>query len=347
MPKLHKTHLHQLKIDTKHPNLSLTDVAAALPPTSRKHARSVTSDAAPEKDRGKKRSLHRHALLRGSESPDSLYDPSESGVSDDGSLMASALQSRKRADSHNEEQSVKPVDPGHSPADRWMQFTSPETMSGAHASLEYGMDCDDNKVLARSVGIYQANSIIGARDQRVNAHFNDVHVAHSSSSSAAVHAGSPTHKRKPPAVPSRAHKPGNISSVGSTARNSVDHSPKMSPWSPEFVSNQDLAADIAHSNAQRHSEVARNDGKEGCRSLGFAALAQALRETGSKIGMGQQDASTRRNSVKKRRPRASDAGAVAEQEENHDTQLGLNIDEPVVVRKWESGDQSSGWTTFA
>lgn len=346
MPKLHKTHAQQLKIDTKHSNLSLTDVAAALPPTSRKHARSVTSDAAPEIERGKKRSLRRTAILQDSESPETSYDPSESGLSDDGSVTTPSLDQGNQTESPIAMKSMgSPGGSGHSPVDRWMQFTSPETMAGSQTALAHGLDSNEPPVLARQVGIYQADSIIGARDQRVNARYNDVHTVESSTSTTPVHA-SPTHKRKPP-VPSRAHKPGNLSSVGSTARNSVNHSPRLAPWSPEFVANQDLATDDANGNTHVKRELSRDDGKDSCKSLGFAALAQALRETGNKIGIGHHDGSTRKNSVKKSRRRTSDVQVADEQPQDAGPQLGLNIDEPVVVRKWERGDQSSGWTTFA
>lgn len=347
MPKLHKTHAQQLKIDTKHSNMSLTDVAAALPPTSRKHARSVTADAAPEIDRGKKRSLRRTAILQDSESPDTSYDPSESGASDDGSVTHSGLDHDKQSESPITMKSMSsPGGSGHSPVDRWMQFTPPETMVGSQSSLAHVLDNNEPGGLARQVGIYQADSIIGARDQRVNARYSDVHTVELPASSTPVPTG-PIHKRKPPAVPSRAHKPGHLTSVSSTARNSANHSPRLAPWSPEFVGKQDLATvDI---DDHRHSEPERSkdEGKDSCKSLGFAALAQALRDTGNKIGIGHQDGSTRKNSIRKSRPRPPDVQATSVPPDQDEPQLGLNIDEPVVVRKWERGDQSSGWTTFA
>lgn len=347
MPKLHKTHAQQLKIDTKHSNMSLTDVADALPPTSRKHARSVTSDAAPEIDRGKKRSLRRTAILQDSESPDTSYDPSESGASDDGSVTPSTLDCGQQSESLSTIKSMSsPGGSGHSPVDRWMQFTSPETMAGSQSALANGLDSNEPPLLARQVGIFQADSIIGARDQRVNARYNDVHTVELPASSTPAHA-SPIHKRKPPAVPSRAHKPGNLSSVGSTARNSVNHSPRLAPWSPEFVGNRDLATVDINGHEHSQPEKSKDEDKDGCKSLGFAALAQALRETGSKIGIGHQDGSTRKNSIRKSRPRPPDVQVATEPPHEDGPQLGLNIDEPVVVRKWERGDQSSGWTTFA
>lgn len=346
MPKLHKTHAQHLKIDTKHSNLSLTDVAAALPPTSRKHARSVTSDSAPDIERGKKRSLRRSAILQDLESPDTSYAPSESGLSDDGSVMTPGLEQGNQTESPIAMKSMSsPGGSGHSPVDRWMQFTSPETMAGTQSAGAHGLDSHEPPVLARQVGIYQADSIIGARDQRVNARFNDVHTVETASSTTSVHA-SPTPKRKPP-VPNRAHKPGNLSSVGSTARNSASHSPRLAPWSPEFVASQDLAPDdsIGHSHSQR--ELGKEEGKDSCKSLGFAALAQALRDTGNKIGIGHQDGSSRKNSVKRSKHRTSDAQVAEVPHHDAGPRLGLGIDEPVVVRKWERGDQSGGWTTFA
>lgn len=227
-----------------------------------------------------------------------------------------------------------------------MQFTSPETMAGSQSALANGLDSNEPPLLARQVGIFQADSIIGARDQRVNARYNDVHTVELPASSTPAHA-SPIHKRKPPAVPSRAHKPGNLSSVGSTARNSVNHSPRLAPWSPEFVGNRDLATVDINGHEHSQPEKSKDEDKDGCKSLGFAALAQALRETGSKIGIGHQDGSTRKNSIRKSRPRPPDVQVATEPPHEDGPQLGLNIDEPVVVRKWERGDQSSGWTTFA
>ncbi|GHJ88905.1 hypothetical protein NliqN6_5307 [Naganishia liquefaciens] len=337
MPKLHKVHAQRLQIDTNHPNLSLTDVAGAAPPPTRKHARSVTSDAAPE-DHGKKRLVRSSALSPVSaESIDSSYDPSESGVSD-GESSASAVteQGRKSGPSADK---TSACELGHSPLGRWMQFTSPEPGS----KPEHGLFSQEEQGLARQVGIYEADSIIGARDQRVNARFNEVHPAASSN------VASPTasiHKRKPPAVPSRAHKPSNLSNPDLTYRNTVTINPGKTPWSPPFLTHKDLGHE-ADDDTSLNSDILGSDNKENGKSLGFAALAQALRETGNKIGIGHHHhGSSRKDSMKKRRPR-TEAAEVLEPEPGSERELKLDIDAPVVVRKWDSGDQSSGWTTFA
>lgn len=338
MPKLHKVHAQRLQIDTSHPNLSLTDVAGATPPTTRKHARSVTSDAAPDAH-GKKRHLRPNALSpMSAESADSSYDPSESGVSDGESSASVATEQGKTSGSQGNKTSA--CDPGHSPLARWMQFTSPE-----HGSKPtHGFGSHEHETMARQVGIYEADSIIGARDQRVNARFNEVNSALSSNIT------SPTasvHKRKPPAVPSRAHKPSNLSNTDLSAQNTVNTNPKTTPWSPPFLTRKDLGHD-ADDDAPLDSDHLGGDGKEGGKSLGFAALAQALRDTGNKIGIGHHHhPSSRKDSMKKRRSRTDAPEGLPASEPGSETKLGLDIDAPVVVRKWDSGDQSSGWTTFA
>lgn len=338
MPKLHKVHAQRLQIDTSHPNLSLTDVAGAAPPTTRKHARSVTSDAAQDAH-GKKRHLRPSALSpRSAESADLSYDPSESGVSD-GESSASVMTEQGRT-SASQGNRTSACDPGHAPSGRWMQFTPPE-----HGSKPtHGFGSQGQETLARQVGLYEADSIIGARDQRVNARFNEVN---SASSSNATSPSASVHKRKPPAVPSRAHKPSNLSNPDLTARNTVSPDPKTTPWSPPFLTRKDLGHDV-DDDASLNSDQPEADGKEGGRSLGFAALAQALRETGNKIGIGHHHhGSSRKESMKKRRARTDAAEGVPAPEPGPETKLDLDIDAPVVVRKWDSGDQSSGWTTFA
>jgi hypothetical protein len=339
MPKLHKTHAQRLQIDTNHSNLSLTDVAGAAPPT-RKHARSVTSDAAPEAHT-KKRSLRINALSpKSPESADSSYDPSESGASDGESTNSVATEQGRSSSLHSNHPTLAGVS-GHSPVDQWMQFASPENMP----KPGHGFSSYDQETQARQVGIYEADSIIGARDQRVNARFTEANPVHPAQLASASSSIASTHKRKPPAVPSRAHKPSNLSNTDLTARNPVSGSPGTTPWSPQFIAHKDLGHD-ADDNASLDSDGLGRDGKEGCKSLGFAALAQALRETGNKIGIGHHG-SSRKDSMKKRRSRSEMVEEVPTPATDPDIKVGLDLEAPVVVRKWESGDQSSGWTTFA
>lgn len=343
MPKLHKIHAQRLQIDTSHPNLSLTDVAGAAPPT-RKHARSVTSDAAPE-EHIKKRSLRQNVLSPTSaESADSSCDPSESGASD-GESSASVLTEQGRPSGLHCHPPASPGVSGHSPVAQWMQFASPENMSQpGHGFLSHV-----EEARARQIGIYEADSIIGARDQRVNARFNEVNPVHRVQPSSASLSVASTHKRKPPAVPSRAHKPSNMSNTDLTACNPASPSPGSTPWSPQFIAHRDLEHDGDDNESVRSYNLER-DGKDGCKTLGFAALAQALRETGNKIGIGHHhNGSSRKDSMKRRRPRTEVVEGVAEpgSEPHPDTKVVSDVDAPVVVRKWGSGDQSSGWTTFA
>ncbi|KAJ9103146.1 hypothetical protein QFC21_002568 [Naganishia friedmannii] len=354
MPKLHKAHIQHLKIDTMHPNMSLTDVAGALPPSSRKHARSVTSDTGSERERGKKRSLQEHGVPQSAQSTDSSYEMSESGLSDDGSPRRLAIADAKRADSTTSSSgvTVSVSESGHSPVDRWMQFTSPESMVGSYPSLACGFvnANTENHPVLRHTGVYEANSIVGVRDQRINARLHDaLPVAPVANGNLTATGATHAHKRKPPPVPTRAHKPGNISSAVSTARNSISPSPRLTPWSPEFATRKDLG------NEKKDHEVPIpeinadiDDHREDGRTLGFAALAQALRDTGSKISIGQSHSSTRSNSTKKRKPQPR---AVEEQVapvyQQDGSITGLDVEEPVVVRRWDGGDQSHGWKTFA
>lgn len=355
MPKLHKAHLQHLKIDTIHSNKSLTDVAAALPPSSRKHARSVTSDTGSERERIKKRSLQEHGVPMSAESTDSSYDMSESGLSDDGSPGRLAIADAKRADSITSSSgvTVSLSESGHSPVDRWMQFTSPESMVGSYPSLACGFvnATTDNHAVLRHTGVYEADSIVGVRDQRINARLHDaVPVAPGTGGNLSTTGATHAHKRKPPPVPTRAHKPGNISSAVSTARNSVSPSPRLTPWSPEFVTKKDLGTEKEDQDVpvpDTSSDVDNHE--EHGRTLGFAALAQALRETGSKISIGDSHGSSRSNSTKKRKPqpRAVENRLNSDPHQDGDINAGLDIEEPVVVRRWDGADQSHGWKTFA
>ncbi|KAJ9110118.1 hypothetical protein QFC19_001789 [Naganishia cerealis] len=355
MPKLHKAHVQHLKIDTKHPNLSLTDVAAALPPTSRKHARSVTSETASERDRGKKRSLQQHAVLQNSESmTDSSYELSESGRSDDGSPGGCNFNDAKMASSTTSSSSVamSVAGSGHSPVERWMQFTSPESMTSSYPSLACGFintNAESNPA-HRHTGLYEADSIVGVRDQRVNARLFDTYSTKPFTLLGVGGIRAP--KRKPPPVPARSHKPGNISSVSSTARNSANQSPSLTPWSSEFASRTDVAnPDEGYGSQDTEVSKDADTCQENNRTMGFAALAQALRETGIKTRAGPSDSSGRRNSTKKRKPQsrgyAGEEGIVSGQHQNEDISAVLNVEQPVVVRKWDEQDQSHGWTTFA
>jgi hypothetical protein len=355
MPKLHKAHTQHLKIDTMHPNMSLTDVAAALPPSSRKHARSITSDTGSERERAKKRSLQEHTVPQSTESTDSSYEMSESGLSDDGSPGRLAITSAPRPNSTTSScgVTVSVSDSGHSPADRWMQFTSPESMVGSYPSLARGFvnTSTENHPVLRHTGLYEADSIVGVRDQRVNARVQlTLPVAPTANGSLSPTGATHAHKRKPPPVPTRAHKPGNLSSTVSTARNSVSPSPRLTPWSPEFATRKDLGEEKedheAHdSETSQDSDTQRDNG----RTLGFAALAQALRETGSKISNGHSHSSSRSDSTKKRKPqsRAVQDQSGFEQHQDDDASLRLDVEDPVVVRKWDGADQSHGWKTFA
>ncbi|KAJ9119183.1 hypothetical protein QFC22_003675 [Naganishia vaughanmartiniae] len=349
MPKLHKAHIRNLKIDTMHPNTSLTMVAGAMPPSSRKHARSVTSDTGSERERGKKRPSQETGVPQSAESIDSPADMSDSGLSDGGSPGRLTVTDVDSITSSNGV-TVSVSDSGHSPVDRWMQFTAPESRIASYPSLACGSvnaNTEDHAVL-RHTRLYEADSIVGVRDQRINARPPFLPVPGGNLTAAsAPH----PHKRTPPPVPTRAHKPGNISSSAvSTARNSVSPSPALTPWSPEFETRKDVGNDQEDHDVQVADTSSDHDNHRGHgRTLGFTALAQALRETGNKISIGHSHSSSRSNSTKKRKPqpRAVEDKTTSEQHQDDDNNSDLDVEEPVVVRRWDGGDQSHGWKTFA